>query len=75
MLKIATIALVLVASSAPSFAVTKEDGSAEARRACTPDVFRLCSEFIPDADRITVCLKANKSKLSPACRAVFDSKK
>lgn len=74
MLKIATAAvtaLALVSFSAPSFAVSSSDGSAEARRACTPDVFRLCSEFIPNADKITACLKKNRSQLSPACKAVF----
>lgn len=75
MLKIATLALVLVASAAPAFAASSSDGSSDDRAACTPDVFRLCSAFIPNADKITACLKANKSKLSPACRAVFDRKK
>ena len=38
---------------------------------CTPDVMRLCNEFIPDADRIVVCLKAKRRQLSPAAeRAV-----
>ncbi len=71
MLKIAIVALTLAASVAPSFAATKNQGSEEARRACTPDVFRLCSEFIPNADKITACLKAKQSQLSPACKAVF----
>jgi hypothetical protein len=75
MLKIATIALVLVASSASSFAASSSSGSDEARAACTPDVFRLCSEFIPNADKITACLAAKKSQLSPACRKVFDPSK
>jgi len=46
-------------------------GSKEDQEACTPDVYRLCSEHIPDADRIVSCLKMNKQKLSPACRKVF----
>jgi hypothetical protein len=28
---------------------------------------RLCNEFIPDADRIVVCLKAKRRQLSPGC--------
>jgi hypothetical protein len=40
-------------------------------RACTPDVFRLCSSEIPNVERITVCLSAKKASLSPACRQVF----
>jgi len=48
-----------------------EEGTADERRACTPDVFRLCGEFIPNADRITACLQEKVRDLSPACRVVF----
>jgi len=41
------------------------------RSACTPDVFRLCGQFIPDVDGIVGCLKVQRPNLSPACRAVF----
>jgi hypothetical protein len=34
---------------------------------CTPDVMRLCSEFVPDPDRIVACLKAKRRQLSPSC--------
>lgn len=34
---------------------------------CTPDVMRLCSEFIPDADRIVACLKSKRKQVSPSC--------
>ena len=71
MLKFAIVALTLASIASPSFAADKNSGSDEARRACTPDVFRLCSEFIPNADKITACLKAKHSQLSPACKAVF----
>ena len=39
-----------------------------ARQACTPDAMRLCSDFIPDVARVTACMKAKSSQLSPACR-------
>ncbi|HEY0219484.1 MAG TPA: hypothetical protein VGC26_06950 [Afipia sp.] len=48
-----------------------QQDTADARQACTPDVFRLCSEFIPDADRITFCLQQQKRNLSAGCRKVF----
>ena len=41
------------------------------REACMPDVFRLCSQHIPDASAITACLKREKPRLSAACRGVF----
>ena len=45
--------------------------SQEQEQACTPDAMRLCGAYIPDVDRITVCMIQNKSQLSPGCRAHF----
>jgi hypothetical protein len=66
----AALALLFVAvSSSSSFS----QGTLEQRLACTPDVMRLCSAFIPDADQITICLKEKRSELSDACRTVFEA--
>ena len=43
----------------------------EQQQACTDDAFRLCSAEIPDVDRVTACMAAKKSQLSPGCRAQF----
>ncbi|MGH6703067.1 MAG: hypothetical protein ACREC2_12330 [Bradyrhizobium sp.] len=48
-------------------------GTPEQQLACTPDVFRLCGEQIPDATRIVACLRQNTAQLSGPCRAVFES--
>jgi hypothetical protein len=48
-------------------------GTFEQQLACTPDVFRLCGEHIPDATRIVACLRQNASQLSGPCRSVFES--
>ena len=48
-------------------------GTMEQQMACTPDVWRLCSDQIPDVNRITACLQQNTPQLSTACRAVFQS--
>jgi hypothetical protein len=54
-------------------ALSQEDrGTPEQQLACTPDVFRLCGEMIPDANRITACLRQNTPQLSGPCRAVFE---
>ena len=45
----------------------------EQEQACTGDAFRLCSSEIPDISRVTACMVAKKSQLSPACRAQFRS--
>jgi hypothetical protein len=47
-------------------------GTAEQRKACTPDVYRLCAGEIPNARAITACLRRQKANLSPACAAVFE---
>jgi hypothetical protein len=49
-------------------------GTPEQRLACTPDVFRLCSAFIPDADKISIFLKENYANLSDTCRAAIDAR-
>jgi hypothetical protein len=48
-------------------------GTFEQQLACTPDVFRLCGEMIPDENRIVVCLRQNTAQLSGPCRSVFES--
>jgi hypothetical protein len=48
-------------------------GTWEQQMACTPDVWRLCGDQIPDVNRIVACLRQNTPQLSSNCRAVFDS--
>jgi len=48
-------------------------GTWEQQMACTPDVWRLCSDQIPDVNRIVACLRQNTPQLSNNCRAVFES--
>jgi hypothetical protein len=47
-------------------------GTPEQRRACTPDVYRLCPGEIPNVRAITACLRRQKASLSEACRAYFE---
>ena len=44
----------------------------EQKKACTPDVYRLCAGEIPNVRAITACLRRQKASLSDACRAVFE---
>jgi hypothetical protein len=48
-------------------------GTFEQQMACTPDVWRLCGDQIPDVNRIVACLRQNTPQLSNGCRAVFES--
>ena len=47
-------------------------GTPEQRKACTPDVYRLCPGEIPNVRAITACLRRQRASLSTPCRAVFD---
>ena len=60
----AVLATVLATSSA-GFA----RGTPEQRSACMGDAFKFCSAEIPNVPKITSCMKANYSKLSPGCKA------
>jgi len=61
------VSLVFAASSSPSFAV----GEAEARAACTGDVFRYCVSSLGSLERIISCLKQQRSHISKPCQAVM----
>jgi hypothetical protein len=50
-----------------------DQGTKEDQEACTPDVYKFCSNDIPDEKRIVNCLRTNLKKLSPACRKVFSA--
>jgi hypothetical protein len=59
---------VMLASVTSAFAI----GTPEQRRACTPDVYRLCAGEIPNVGAITACLHRHKGSLSEACRAAME---
>jgi hypothetical protein len=64
---ISSLAFCLAMLPAASHAFTQDDQ----RRLCTGDVFRLCSSEIPDAARITACMRRQRASLSQGCRSVF----
>ena len=43
----------------------------DATQACTPDAMRLCSEFIPDREKVRTCMLHKRSQLSEACRTAM----
>ncbi|MGH6641069.1 MAG: hypothetical protein ACRED3_00080 [Bradyrhizobium sp.] len=64
----------LMLSAALSVSMWSSAGQAytpEQEQACTSDAFRLCSSEIPNVERVTACMVAKKSQLSPPCRAQF----
>lgn len=65
----AIVLATLIALSGPAPAQTQ--GTPEGRRACTPDVYRLCAGEIPNVRAIITCLQRQKGNLSPACRTAM----
>ncbi|WP_336491726.1 hypothetical protein [Methylobacterium nigriterrae] len=65
--------LCLAALALVTPAASRAEPTAAQREACTPDVLRLCSSEIPNVAGITACLRREKLRLSPGCRAVFNS--
>ena len=69
------MALVCALSIAATGAAWSQEyrGTWEQQMACTPYVWRLCGEQVPDVSRIVACLRQNTPQLSSNCRAVFES--
>ena len=63
--------LLAAAVTVAMWAATASAHTPEQEQACSGDAFRLCSAAIPDVGRVTACMVAKKSQLSPACRALF----
>ena len=64
--------VLIVIGTAPVLAQNYDSISTPAqRRACTPDVYRLCAGEIPSVAKITACLRRKKASLSDACRVAM----
>jgi hypothetical protein len=71
----AVIAAGLLLSGAAAVTAPAAAQPTNAEQLCTPDVMRLCGEFIPDRRRILACLKRKRFALSPGCKQVFSPPK
>jgi hypothetical protein len=69
---ISAAALGLLVALAATGSARAELATPEQKKACTPDVYRLCAGEIPNVRAITACLRRQKANLSEACRAVFE---
>jgi hypothetical protein len=64
-------ALAFILTIGVPLAALAQSHSQEDEAACTPDVMRLCQEFVPNRKEIVACMVAKKKDLSPECHAVF----
>jgi hypothetical protein len=65
---IVVVALTIIAFSGASAAER-----ADQQRACEDDALSFCLFEVPSIDRITACMERNLDKLSPRCRAQFET--
>ncbi|MFY9642573.1 MAG: cysteine rich repeat-containing protein [Rhodomicrobium sp.] len=74
MMRVAAPLVIAMALCLNSYAMAEgvgNRGTKDQQDACTADVYKLCSDVIPDEKKIVACLKVNAGKLTPACRKVF----
>ena len=67
----AGFALIMIGAMPASAQNYDSISTAAQRRACTPDVYRLCAGEIPSVPKIAACLRRNKGRLSEACRSAM----
>jgi hypothetical protein len=70
----AQLVLTVGALATVSGSLHAEEGTAVQRAACTPDVFRYCTAFIPNHAMIENCLRHNSWRLNKKCKAVFEGR-
>jgi hypothetical protein len=63
------LALVIAAALTATTVALAE--SEEGRQACMQDAFKLCSDAIPDRERVFQCLASHQDVISAACHAVM----
>jgi hypothetical protein len=67
------IVLVLSASLSSAAAQGGHPGTPQEQQACSRDASRFCRKQLGDDTSVQQCLQRNRSKLSAACKKVFES--
>jgi hypothetical protein len=70
-LSLSAAAVGLVTALFAATAPARAQPTADAEQACTPDVMRLCNEFVPERDKIVSCLRRKARALSTECRSAL----
>ena len=70
--KLALVALMLAADTSVSFA-QGHLGTPQEQKSCSRDASRFCRKQLGNDMAVQQCLQQNRSRLSSACRKVFQS--
>jgi hypothetical protein len=68
---VGAVLLAATVASTSGWARGPANGTKQQRMDCADDARFVCGRFIPDVERITRCMEANKRQLSPQCRRHF----
>ncbi len=72
MRRILTVVALLGATTSVALARTGGPSLRDRQQAaCYNDAQRLCGEFVPDVDKITVCMQAKKDQVSHKCHKMM----
>ena len=64
-----TIVIAALCIALSPFAATA--GTEEDQAACMNDAVTVCSQFIPNRERVAICLLSNRDRISAACRTAL----
>jgi len=67
-----SVAVALLLADAP-FALAQHSGTPQEQNACSRDASRFCRKVLGNDGAVQTCLQQNRSRLSAACRKVFES--
>jgi hypothetical protein len=67
-----SLALTLLVANAP-FALAQHSGTPQEQNACSRDASRFCRKYLGNDGAVQACLQQHRSKLSNACKKVFES--
>jgi hypothetical protein len=66
------LAVTLLVANVP-FAFAQHAGTPQEQNACSRDASRFCRKQMGNDSAVQSCLQQNRSRLSAACRKVFES--
>jgi hypothetical protein len=63
--------LALFSGALATTALAGDQQAQDNQNACMGDAMSVCGQFIPDRERVAHCLRANRARVSVACRVAL----
>jgi hypothetical protein len=65
------LAFTLLGVALAPIAAKSADVDEQGRKACMYDALTVCAQYIPDRERIALCLMSNRERISEPCRVLI----